>query len=662
MHTKSVLTLFLLLPIFLFAQPTTPFNKGANFSAWFQEDSVGEINFRKYTKQDFIEAQSLGIDVIRLPINLEGMSSGAPNYTLDANFLCMLDEVVSWAEELGIHLILDNHTFADFTNTTVVQDMLLKVWTQMATQYESTSTLIYYEIQNEPHDITDAAWNSIQQAVVTQIRTIDTKHTLIIGGAGYNGFSNLNQMPVYSDNNLIYTFHFYDPFLFTHQGATWVSPSMDLVSGIPFPYNASSMPSLDASYLGTWIESVYNGYSSDGTVAHIESLLDGVENFQTTRNVPVYCGEFGVYIPNSDDSERVYWYQQVREALEERNLDWTIWDYKGGFGIFEGGTSELFEHDLNIPLLNALGFNEPTQTPFSIQADEEGLTIYDDYLGVNIANSSYGSGTRDFASTTSPEAGKFCIAWDNAQQYGTTSFNFAPDRDFSQLLTDGFALEFDVLGSTANTSFQVRFEDTDTGANDRPWRMSYTIDQNLVNWNGEWQHVRIPLNQFFETGAWENAYYAPEGLFDWTAVDQFRIVAEFGTISSIRFDNIEITVNLEVESKIMLQGAYNGTDMSTALSTSLPTAQPYTEVYDGTETVAAIPSNDIVDWVLVELRYPENVVLASRAAFLRKDGMVVDLDGISPVAFEGVKRLEYYVAVRHRNHLGVMTTDLVQFQ
>ncbi len=662
-HFSSRCTQCILLVLFFLPNLTanTPFNKGVNLSAWFQANSTGEIIFRKYTKQDFIEIQSLGADVIRLPINMEGMTNGAPNYTFDPNFLCMLDEVVTWAEDLGIKLILDNHTFADFTNTSVLEDMLKKMWNQMATRYESTSTLIYYEIQNEPHDITDAAWNAIQQAVIDEIRTVDTKHSLIIGGAGFNGLWNLDQMPIYTDPNLIYTFHFYEPFLFTHQGATWVTPSLDLLSDMPFPYVEANMPTLDPFYTGTWIESAYNGYSTAGTVANIQSLLDIVDNFQSTRNVPVYCGEFGVYIPNSDDSERVYWYEQTRQNLESRAIPWTIWDYRGGFGLFEANTNELFEHDVNIPLVNALGLNAPAQTPFSIQPDEEGLLIYDDYLGVRIGNSSYGAGTRDFTHTTQPEAGKFCIQWNNAPQYTTTSFDFAPNRDFSQLVADGFALEFDVRSSVANTSFQVRFEDTDTGASDRPWRMSTNIDATIASWNGEWQHVRIPLSDFLETGAYEGTYYPPAGLFDWTAIDHLRIVAEFGTLTAISFDNIEITANISLSPKVILQGAYDGVDMDMALNSMLPNTHPYTTEHSGTESVTTIPNTNIVDWVLVELRYPADVVQASRAAFLRNDGTVVDLDGSSPISFEGLKRLDYYVAIRHRNHLGVMTDNLVNF-
>ena len=108
--------------------------------------------------------------------------------------------------------------------------------------------------------------------------------------------------------------------------------------------------------------------------------------------------------------------------------------------------------------------------------------------------------------------------------------------------------------------------------------------------------------------------------------------------------------------KVFLQGPFNGTEMNTTLRTNgiVPLSQPYSSSYTGTESVSSIPA-DVVDWVLVQLRNPTTTVIAERAAFFKKDGTVVDLDGTSPVSFENVVAGKYYIAIRHRNHLGVMT-------
>ncbi|MDQ3292123.1 MAG: glycoside hydrolase family 5 protein, partial [Bacteroidota bacterium] len=364
-----------------------PFRKGINLTNWFQASSVREIQINKYTRTDFEQIKSLGCDVIRLPINLHYMTSGAPDYTLDPLFFQFLDQPVQWAEELNLNLILDNHTFDPVANTPPdIENILKKVWPQLAKHYQNRSNLLYYEILNEPHGISAAQWNAIQQNVINAIRAVDSKHTIIVGATNFNSYQSMAEMPVYSDPNLIYTFHFYDPFLFTHQGATWLEPSMVNLAQVPFPYRADGMPALPASLKNTWLESAYNNYPIEGTVAKVKELIDIAANFKNSHGVKVFCGEFGVLATNSPLADRVNWYKTVRTYLEEKNIPWTTWDYHGGFGLFEPGGADLFNHDLNLQLLTALGFILPPQTDYVLKPDTTGFLIYDDFLGSGITN------------------------------------------------------------------------------------------------------------------------------------------------------------------------------------------------------------------------------------------------------------------------------------
>lgn len=119
-----------------------------------------------------------------------------------------------------------------------------------------------------------------------------------------------------------------------------------------------------------------------------------------------------------------------------------------------------------------------------------------------------------------------------------------------------------------------------------------------------------------------------------------------------------------------LRGAWNGTDMNAAINTSLPIAQPYNTSpfnYAGTEAVGSIPNGNVVDWVLVDFRKPSDglpgsatssTAVGQKAAFLLRNGTVVDLDGTTPLALTLSKQGAGFLVIRHRNHLAVMSNSL----
>jgi endoglucanase len=523
----------------------TPFNKGINLTNWFQGQNAHQIQNNKYNLNDLQNIKSLGTDVIRLPINLHAMTNGAPEYVIDPLLFRFLDQVVDWCETLQVHLILDNHSFdpAVPTDTSIVQ-ILIPVWRQMAAHFKNRSPLIYYEILNEPHGISDADWNGIQQRVVKAIRQIDSTHTIIVGPAGWNSYNHLSAMPQYADTNLIYTFHFYEPFVFTHQGATWTNPSMAALAGVPFPYMASRMPDCPADLQGTWVENALNDYPNTGTVGYVRQQLDVAFQFAAERSVPIFCGEMGVYMVNSPPTDRNIWYRIVRSYLEEHQTPWTMWDYQGGFGLFEKGSNELFDYDLNVPLLEALGFNVPQQREFVLQPDSVGFVLYDDAFGPSIQEASYMSAGRlDYYHENDPHTGNYCLFWGDAAQYNFIGFNFVPNKDLSYLKDQGFVLDFWLKAEGNPASIDVRFIDTKTDdPDDHPWRMKYTLGVNQIRWDGQWHRVQIALKDFVEGGSWDNGWYNPQGKFDWRAVDKFEIVAEHDNLSGTRFwwDNLQI--------------------------------------------------------------------------------------------------------------------------
>ena len=150
--------------------------------------------------------------------------------------------------------------------------------------------------------------------------------------------------------------------------------------------------------------------------------------------------------------------------------------------------------------------------------------------------------------------------------------------------------------------------------------------------------------------------------------------------SSMYFVFYKPSETFEVNIKVFLQGAYSSGSMSTTLNSGgcLPANQPYNISpwnYTGKESVSWDPyffknNTSIVDWVLLQLRtatIPGNPstatnIIAQRAAFLKSDGTIVDIDGTNPVVFWGTTDGSYYIVVKHRNHLAVMSSDVVELK
>ena len=131
--------------------------------------------------------------------------------------------------------------------------------------------------------------------------------------------------------------------------------------------------------------------------------------------------------------------------------------------------------------------------------------------------------------------------------------------------------------------------------------------------------------------------------------------------------NVNYTIKINLNATVILGGCYSNGTMSNTLLTRgfLPNNQPYNAApwnYNGTETVNSFPAHT-VDWVLLELRSDtsSSSIVARRAALLLNNGSVVDLDGTSPVGFNGIQSGSYYLVIKHRNHLGVMSAHKLNF-
>ncbi len=127
--------------------------------------------------------------------------------------------------------------------------------------------------------------------------------------------------------------------------------------------------------------------------------------------------------------------------------------------------------------------------------------------------------------------------------------------------------------------------------------------------------------------------------------------------------------SISIAAKVLLQGPHDsGTQMHTNLMSMIPIKEPYTalgfvalENPGATTNFLTINLQNIVDWVVLELRDASYNIVTARAALLKANGSIVGVNGFSAVTFENVNSGNFHVVVRHRNHLGVMTNLPISF-
>ena len=169
-------------------------------------------------------------------------------------------------------------------------------------------------------------------------------------------------------------------------------------------------------------------------------------------------------------------------------------------------------------------------------------------------------------------------------------------------------------------------------------------------------------------------------LQDFMGADNTAITATFKTDSFINTKpelilpalkagpdcQVDPTQGTAITLKAFLEGPMNSGAMTSTLSTDslLPDKDPYTGLQTAyAEAFEAVESAAIVDWVRVELRDATNpaTLVAAKSALLQANGTIIDASGAAKVFFNEVPRGDYYVAVQHYNHLGVMSANAITF-
>ncbi len=311
-----------------------------------------------YSLQDVDQAAAEGFDHIRIPISWhhylsrkDGKLSISPELTDE------IDPIIDRALEKGLHVIIDWHHFDELTSDPdSYQLRFVDGWKVIAKRYADRSENLWFELINEPKDeLTTERLNILQAHAIDAIRRIAPDRTLLVTTGLWGAINELPKLRLPADeDNLIVTVHNYEPFNFTHQGASWTGMS-DLkhvrYPGPPETPLAVPDSMKDRGDITGFIHS-YNTLPEDknpSSLSAIKPRFDEAKKWSEASGRPVHLGEFGV-VTTADPDDRVRYVRDMRTLAESHDIPWTLWDWKAGFAYWDSKT--------NTPLLREAIFTE----------------------------------------------------------------------------------------------------------------------------------------------------------------------------------------------------------------------------------------------------------------------------------------------------------------
>jgi len=259
----------------------------------------------------FKRIKDAGFQSVRIPIRWSSHAEKKAPYTIDAKFFERVDWAIEQALSLGLVAVINTHHYDElFQNPDEHQAPLLTIWKQIAERYRKQPDRLYFELLNEPHaKLTDERWNKMLPELLAAIRPSNPSRIVIIGPSPWNNLNHLKnlQLPE-KDRTLIATFHYYEPFHFTHQEAPWVNGSKK-----------------------------WKGTTWQGTAKQKETMekdFAKVAAWAKRHQRPIYLGEFGAFSA-ADMGSRARWTATVARTAEKHGFSWAYWEFASGFGAYD---------------------------------------------------------------------------------------------------------------------------------------------------------------------------------------------------------------------------------------------------------------------------------------------------------------------------------------
>ena len=280
-------------------------------------------------------AQQIGFTSIRLPISFDNYLIPGSN-TLNPELIRELAEVYDYIDKHDMNLIITYHYGQLYKKADQAKESLriADMWSQLVKNFKGKGYHnLFFGLYNEPRIPSDN-WYFAKGKMMSVLRPLDQERYWIIGSTDYNGidaFAHLRVIP--NDKKIIYTFHFYQPYIFTHQGADW-DPEKTYIRVLPYPHTPAEMPPLPTRPMTKDMVYNYYHYNTKGNKLFIAGRIQKIFDWLVEHQVPVICTETGV-INNVPQQYRENYLSDATSVMTQFGIPVLVWDLDQTFTIID---------------------------------------------------------------------------------------------------------------------------------------------------------------------------------------------------------------------------------------------------------------------------------------------------------------------------------------
>lgn len=317
MTSVSLGTLVAIAAVITLASPASaqPFSSGLpvgpciNLGNHLESPKENEWGGARVDKADFDNIAAAGFQTVRIPVRWDSHAADEAPFVIDPAWLDRVSEVVDGALGSGLNVILDSHNFLGLHEMPEAnQAKLAALWKQIAIRFADRPVeRLWFEIENEPHDqLNNVNLPQVFAPALAEIRKTNPDRPVIIGGENWSGIDSLATLNLPDDPRIYPTFHYYEPFAFTHQGADWPD---------------------DKQPLG-------RDYGGAEDAARLVDDVAKVRAYVARTGKTPFIGESGAYEVIALD-QRVAYTKAVHDAFAPLGIGLCIWAYTNTFPFYD---------------------------------------------------------------------------------------------------------------------------------------------------------------------------------------------------------------------------------------------------------------------------------------------------------------------------------------